>query len=163
MYSIFLMQMSVHSHQRWKQRDRQYPQHISRKDPLSWYEPSDGATSQWSGLLGWGHSSSIPKVLIEQPDNSFNHLSSIFAATEASMQFSAVLPMGGSAIASSSQPIPCHDSNSNNSISNSNISKRHFSHWKTPGVSERMWSVHLDELISGEYQTIGGHSARTSE
>jgi len=30
------------------------------------------------------------------------------------MQFSAVLPMGRSAIASSSQPIPCRNNNSNN-------------------------------------------------
>jgi hypothetical protein len=55
----------------------------------------------------------IPEELIEQPDNSFNCLSSFVAATEASMRFSAVLP----AIASSSQPVPCSDSNSN---SNSN-------------------------------------------
>jgi len=53
--------------------------------------------------------------LIEQPDNAFNHLSSFVAATEASMRFSAVLP----AIASSSQPVPCSNSNSNsNDITN---------------------------------------------
>jgi len=57
----------------------------------------------------------IPEELIEQPDNSFNRHSSFVAATEASMQFSAVLP----AIASSSQPVPCSDSNSNsNDITN---------------------------------------------
>jgi len=57
----------------------------------------------------------VPEELIEQPDNSFNRLSSFVAATEASMQFSAVLP----AIASSSQPISCSDSNSNsNDITN---------------------------------------------
>jgi len=39
---------------------------------------------------------------IEQPNNSFNHLGSFVAATEAIMRFSAVLPMGGSHIASSS-------------------------------------------------------------
>ena len=44
-----------------------------------------------------------------------------------------------------------------------NISKMYFSHWKTPGVSERMWSVILDASISGEYQTLGGHSCRPSE
>jgi hypothetical protein len=55
----------------------------------------------------------VPEELIEQPDNSFNRLSSFVAATEASMRFSAVLP----AIASSSQPVPCSNSNSN---SNSN-------------------------------------------
>jgi len=59
----------------------------------------------------------LPEELIEQPDNSFNHLSSFVADTEASMWFSAVLPIGGSAIASSSQPVPCSNSNSN---SNSN-------------------------------------------
>jgi hypothetical protein len=53
----------------------------------------------------------IPEELMEQPNTSFNRLSSFVAATEASMRFSAVLP----AIASSSQPIPCSDSNNNNS------------------------------------------------
>jgi hypothetical protein len=51
----------------------------------------------------------VPEELIEQPDNSFNGLSSFVAATEASIRFSAVLP----AIASRSQPIPCSNSNSN--------------------------------------------------
>ena len=59
----------------------------------------------------------IPEKLIEQPNNSFNHLSSFVAVTEASMKFSAVLPIGGSAIARSSQPVPCSNSNTN---SNSN-------------------------------------------
>jgi len=54
-------------------------------------------------------------LLLMQPDNSFNRLSSFVAATEASMRFSAVLP----AIACSSQPVPCSDSNSNsNDITN---------------------------------------------
>jgi len=52
----------------------------------------------------------IPAERIEQPDNRFNCLSSIDAASEGSMQFSAVLTMGWSAIASSSQPVPCRDS-----------------------------------------------------
>jgi len=43
------------------------------------------------------------------------------------------------------------------------ISKMYFSHWKPPGVSKRMWSVNLDASISGEYQTLGGHSCRPSE
>jgi hypothetical protein len=43
------------------------------------------------------------------------------------------------------------------------ISKMYFRHWKPPGVSERMWSVNLDASISGEYQTLGGHSCRPSE
>jgi hypothetical protein len=42
----------------------------------------------------------VPEELIEQPDNSFNHPSRFVAATEASMQFSAVLPMGGSTTSS---------------------------------------------------------------
>ena len=43
------------------------------------------------------------------------------------------------------------------------ISKMYFSHWKPPGVSERMWSVNLDASISAEYQTLGGHSCRPWE
>jgi hypothetical protein len=43
------------------------------------------------------------------------------------------------------------------------ISKMYFRPWKPSEVSERMWSVNLDASISGEYQTIGGHSARPSE
>jgi len=43
------------------------------------------------------------------------------------------------------------------------ISKMYFSHWKTLGVSERMWSVNLDASNSGECQTFGGHSGRPSE
>jgi len=61
----------------------------------------------------------VTEELIEQPDNSLNHLSSFVAATAAGMEFSAVLPMGASAIASSSQPVPCSNSNSNsNDITN---------------------------------------------
>jgi len=61
----------------------------------------------------------VPEELIQQPNNSFNCLISFVAATEVSMRFSAVLPMGGSAIASSSQPVPCSGSNSNsNDITN---------------------------------------------
>jgi hypothetical protein len=39
----------------------------------------------------------------------------------------------------------------------------YISHWKPPGVSERMWSVTLDASISGEYETLGGYSCRPSE
>jgi len=39
----------------------------------------------------------------------------------------------------------------------------YFSHWKPPGVSERIWSVNLDASISGEYQTLEGHSCWPSE
>jgi hypothetical protein len=44
----------------------------------------------------------LQQELIEQSDNSFNCLSSFLAASEAIMEFSAVLPLGGSSIASSS-------------------------------------------------------------
>jgi len=61
----------------------------------------------------------ILEELIEQPNSSSDGLSSFVAATEASMRFSADLPMGGTAIASSSQPVPCIHSNSNsNDITN---------------------------------------------
>jgi hypothetical protein len=64
----------------------------------------------------------VPEELIEQPHNSFNHLSSFVAATEASILFPAVLPMGRSVITSSSQPIPCSNSNSHsNSNDNTNM------------------------------------------
>jgi len=44
----------------------------------------------------------VPEKLTVYPDKFFNCLSSFLAATEASMQFSVVRPMGGSAITSSS-------------------------------------------------------------
>jgi hypothetical protein len=44
-----------------------------------------------------------------------------------------------------------------------NISKVYISYWETPGVSERRRSVNLEASISGENQTIGGHSGRPSE
>ena len=43
------------------------------------------------------------------------------------------------------------------------IRTMYFSHWKSPGVSERMWSENLDGLMSGEYQTLRGHLGRPSE
>ena len=42
------------------------------------------------------------------------------------------------------------------------ISKMYFRLWKPSEVSERMWSVNLDGSISGEYQTIRGHSGHKS-
>ena len=60
----------------------------------------------------------ILEELKEQPENYFNCLSSFVAATEASMQFSAVLPISGSAIASSSQPVHCSNSNNITSMTN---------------------------------------------
>jgi hypothetical protein len=44
-----------------------------------------------------------------------------------------------------------------------NISKMYFSHWKPPGVFERMWSVNLDALNLGDYQTPGGNSGQPSD
>jgi hypothetical protein len=55
----------------------------------------------------------VPEELLGQPENSVTLLSSFDAATEGSMRFSAVLPMGGSPITSSSQPVPCGNCNSN--------------------------------------------------
>jgi hypothetical protein len=55
----------------------------------------------------------ILEELIEQPGKSCHRRSSIVATTEASILFSVVLPMGESAVASSSQPVPYCDSNSN--------------------------------------------------
>jgi len=43
------------------------------------------------------------------------------------------------------------------------ISKMYFCHWESPGVSVRMWRVNLEASISGEYQTLGGHSGRPWE
>jgi len=43
------------------------------------------------------------------------------------------------------------------------INTMYFGRWEPPGVSERMWSVNLEASISGEYQTLGGHSDRPSE
>jgi hypothetical protein len=46
---------------------------------------------------------------------------------------------------------------------NANISKMYSSHWMPPRLSEWTWSVNLGVSISGEYQTIGGHSCRPSK
>jgi hypothetical protein len=43
------------------------------------------------------------------------------------------------------------------------ICKIYFSPWEPRGVSERMWSVNLEVLISEEYWTVGGHSGRPSD
>lgn len=55
----------------------------------------------------------IAEELIVQTDKSFNFLSSFLFTNEASMPFTAVLPMGGSAFAISSQAVRCSDSNTN--------------------------------------------------
>jgi len=86
----------------------------------------------------------IPEELIEQPNNSCNPLSSFVAATEASMLYSAVLPMGGSAIASSSQPVPCSNSNSIDITSISNMT----------GI-ENMGSVDGSTIVEGAMSLRG--------
>jgi len=43
------------------------------------------------------------------------------------------------------------------------ISRMYFSHWEAPRVSERRRSVNLEASISGENQTLGGHSGRPLE
>jgi hypothetical protein len=53
----------------------------------------------------------FPEELTEQPNNSFDYLSSFVEATDSSLRFAAVLPMGGSAIANPSKPVPSRDSN----------------------------------------------------
>jgi len=55
----------------------------------------------------------VPTELVEQADNSLNCLCNFVAGTEAWMRLSAVLSLGVSAIASSSQPIPCSNCNGN--------------------------------------------------
>jgi len=74
--------------------------------------------------------------LIKQSNNSFNRLSSIVAATVAWMRFPGNLPMGGSAITSSSQPVPC--SNSNKNISKNLISFIKFIWFIVPTNSKKM-------------------------
>jgi hypothetical protein len=43
------------------------------------------------------------------------------------------------------------------------ITKIYFTHWKSPGVCERLWSVNIDVPFSGEYHTLGGHFCWPSE
>jgi hypothetical protein len=66
-----------------------------------------------------------PAELIEQPDNSSHHISDFVAATDATMRFSAIPPIGGYAITSISQPVFRSDSNNNSNditcITNMNI------------------------------------------
>jgi len=81
--------------------------HLTGTDPVM-AKPHNHQLSSDEDFLDY-----LPEELLQQPDNSFNHLTSPVVATEARMPFSAVLPMGWSAIASSSQPVPCSNSNSN--------------------------------------------------
>jgi len=81
----------------------------------------------------------VLEELIEQPDNSFDCLSSFVAAIEASTRFLAVLP----AIASSSKPVPCSNSNSNSNENNN-----------MPSI-ENMWFVDGSTIVEGE-MLLGG-------
>jgi len=84
----------------------------SIRSPIHWRIDSTGAHPAMTqphndqGMFDENILDYVPYELIEQPDNSFNCISSFVAATEASMRFSAVLLMGGSAIASSSPSTP---------------------------------------------------------
>jgi len=60
----------------------------------------------------------VPEEVIEQPDNFFYRLRSLVAATEARMPFSAILPMGGLPITSSTKSVHCSNSNSNSNSNN---------------------------------------------
>lgn len=71
-------------------------------------QPHNNLRSLDEGFLDY-----VPEKPIAQPDNSFNRLSSFVAFTQASMRFSAILPLGGSTIARSSRPISCSNSKSN--------------------------------------------------
>jgi hypothetical protein len=73
----------------------------------------------------------IPEDLIEEPDNSSNCVNSVVAAPVASMRFSAVLPIGMSAIPSSNQPIPYSNRNSSQH-DNTNIPN--FASFQTRGL-----------------------------
>jgi len=82
--------------------------HSARMDPVM-AQPRNHHSSFDEDLLDH-----VPDELIEQPNNSFNHLSSFVTASDVSMQYSAVRPIDRSAITSSSQPVPCSNCNSNN-------------------------------------------------
>jgi hypothetical protein len=65
----------------------------------------------------------VMEKLMEQHNKPFNHRRTVVAATDTSIRFSGGLPMAGSAITSSSQPIPCSNSdyNSNDITSITNM------------------------------------------
>jgi len=81
--------------------------HSTGTDPAMAQHPNDQGSFD-EDMLDY-----VSEELIGQPDICLIPLSSFVAATEASMQFSAVLPIGRSAIARSSQLFPFSDSNSN--------------------------------------------------
>jgi len=64
---------------------------------------------------------------------------------------------------SRSLPQTCTEESGAPKFNYSSNSKLYYSHWKTLGVSEWMWSVNLDASMSGDYQTLGGHSCQHSE
>jgi len=68
----------------------------------------------------------IPEELIEQRNHYFHSISSFVADTDACIRFLAVLPNGGSANASSSQPVPCSDRNNHDITHITNIENMGF-------------------------------------
>ena len=88
----------------------------------------------------------VLEELIEQPDNSFYYLSSFVAATAASMQFSAVLSMGGSALACSRQSITCSDSHCN---SNDMTSFTNMSSIESPGLVDGRTIMECSMTLGG--------------
>jgi len=93
--------------------------HYTGTDPAMGQPPND-QSSYDEDFLNY-----VLKELIEQLEIFSSCLNSFVAATEASMRFSAVLHMGGTAIASSSQPVRCSNSNcnSNNITSITNLTR----------------------------------------
>jgi len=77
-----------------------------RKIHSTWTYPAMALSDYYEGSYDEDFSDYIPEELIEQHDHSCNCPSIFVAATEASMWFSAVLPIGGCAIASRSQSLP---------------------------------------------------------
>jgi len=98
---------------------------------------------------------SIPEELVQQPDNSFNYLSSFVAATEQCMQFSAVVPMSWPAITSSSQPVSCSTSNSNIITNITSVENTGFVDWSA--------NVECAMLLWGQQWCHCCHGARRYE
>ena len=89
---------------------------IGRSIHSTGHDPATTQPHNDEGTFGEDFLDYLLEELMKHPDNSSDCLSSLVAATDASMRFSAGMPIGGSAIASSSQPIPCSDSNSNSNV-----------------------------------------------
>jgi hypothetical protein len=89
----------------------------------------------------------ILEELIVQPVNSPNHVNIFVAAIEASIQFSAILPMTVSAITSSSQPVLCNNSHSNSN----NITKiTNITSLENTGLVDARLIVLIVMLLGGE-------------